>query len=339
MNNQPKIVTIFGGSGFVGKYITQKMARAGWRVRVAVRRPHEAIHVKPYGGVGQVEPVQANIRDEESTRAAIAGADAVINCVGVMEGSGRQTCEALNVQGAGRVARLAADAGVARLVHISALGADLGAKSVYARTKAKGERAVLAAFPDAVILRPSVIFGVEDRFFNRFAFLSRFSLILPIVGADTQLQPVYVNDVAAAAEKAVEDENAKGVYELGGPEKASLRSLLQRTLSIIRLRRLVLNMPFFVGKVAGRLLDFISKITLGLFNNSILTAEQVEMLRRDNVVSADARGLADLGVEPTGMEAVLPEYLYRYRPHGQFAELTATADNLSGARVGRPASD
>ncbi len=335
MDIQPQIVTIFGGSGFVGKYITQQMARAGWRVRVAVRRPQEAIHVKTLGGVGQVEPIQANIRDEDSTRAAIAGADAVINCVGLLQESGSQTFEALHVQGAERIARLSAEAGIARLVHISALGADPLADSAYASTKGKGEAAVLKAFPEAVILRPSVIFGTEDNFFNRFATLARYTLVIPVVGADSLLQPVYVDDVAAAAKTAVLDASTQGVYELGGPDKASLRELLKYMLEIIQRRRLILNLPFFVGSIMGNIWDFAAKVSMGIFTNTILTADQVKQLRHDNVVAEDARTLADLGVVPTGMEAVLPEYLYAHRLYGQYAEITASAENLAGIRRNR----
>ena len=332
MTHHPKIVTIFGGSGFVGKYICQQMARAGWRVRVAVRRPHEAIHVKPYGSVGQVEPIQANIRDEASTRAAIAGADAVINCVGVLQEDGRQKFTAIHADGAGRIAQLAAEEGVARMVHISAIGADVDAASEYARSKGEGEVAVLTAFPAAVILRPSVIFGEEDGFFNRFAGMTRFSMVLPIVGADSEFQPVYVADVAKAAVKAVRDTSVSGIYELGGPERESLRALLERMLQVIRRRRLVVNMPFFVGGIMGKVLDVTSKVSIGLFTNTILTSDQVKQLRGDTVVSSNAQTFADLGVEPTSMEAVLPEYLYRYRPYGQYSDLTASADNLTGVR-------
>lgn len=332
MTHHPKIVTIFGGSGFVGKYITQQMARAGWRVRVAVRRPHEAIHVKPYGGVGQVEPIQANIRDEESTRAAIAGADVVINCVGILQQDSRQKFEGIHIEGAERIARLSAAEGVSRLVHMSSIGADADAKNEYARTKGKGEDAVLAAFPTAVILRPSVIFGAEDNFFNRFAGLTRFTWMLPIVGANSEFEPVYVNDVAKAAAKAAQDGSTSGIYELGGPDRESLRILLDRMLKVIRKRRLVFNMPFFVGAIMGRVLDFVSQISMGLFTNTILTADQVAQLRGDTVVSEGAQTLADLDVEPISMDAVLPEYLYRFRAYGQYSELTGSADNLSGVR-------
>lgn len=335
MHIQPQIVTIFGGSGFVGKYIAQQMARAGWRVRVAVRRPQEAIHVKTLGGVGQVEPIQANVRDEESTRAAIAGADAVINCVGVVRESGDQSFDALHVQAAERIARLTAEAGISRLVHVSALEADPLAESAYASTKGKGDAAVLKAFPGAVILRPSVIFGAEDTFFNRFATLARYTMVIPVVGASSLLQPVYVNDVARAASAAVFDSSTQGIYELGGPDQASLRELLGYMLKIIQRRRLVLNLPFFLGRIMGSIWDLTAKVSLGIFTNTLLTADEVKQRRLDVVVADDAQTLADLGVVSTGMEAVLPEYLYPHRVYGQYAEITASADNLAGIRRSR----
>ena len=224
------IVTIFGGSGFIGRQIAQRMARAGWRVRVAVRRPNEANFVRPYGVVGQVEPIQANIRDEASTRAAIAGAAAVVNCVGIMAEAGRQTFEAVVDEAAGRIARISAEEGVARLVHVSAIGADPGSDSLYAAAKGRGEEAVRRAFPDAVLLRPSIVFGSDDSFFNRLGAMARFMPVLPLVGPETRFQPVYVKDVAEAAVAAVTTDASPGVYELGGPEVATFRELMRRLL-------------------------------------------------------------------------------------------------------------
>ena len=237
------LVTIVGGSGFVGRYIAQAMARRGWRVRVAVRRPNEAHFVRPYGDVGQVEPVQANIRDEASLRRAVKGATAVVNCVGVLAESGSQSFRALQAEGAARAARVAADEGVERFVQISAIGADPESPSAYGRTKAEGEAAVREAFPDAVILRPSVVFGPEDEFFNRFASMSRFSPALPLVGAETKFQPVYVVDVAQAAAMAAVGEARPGIYELGGPRVATFRELMELLLEVIRRRRLILALP------------------------------------------------------------------------------------------------
>jgi len=328
MNTAAPIVTIFGGSGFVGRYITQRMAKAGWRVRVAVRRPNEALFVKPYGAVGQVEPIQANIRDDASTRRAIVGARAVINCVGILAEDGWQKFDNVHAEGAARIAHMAAEAGVSQLVHLSSIGADAESDSGYARSKAEGEAAVLAAFPDATILRPSVIFGNEDQFFNRFAGMTRFGPVLPVVGADTKFQPVYVDDVAHAAANVVTQGLKGQVYELGGPEVATFRTLMTKMLGVIRRRRLVLNVPFFVARIIASVFDFVNFASMGLVPNFAVTRDQVKQLRRDNVVSGDLPGLADLGIEAMHMDACLESYLYCYRPHGQFTELTESAKNL-----------
>jgi uncharacterized protein YbjT (DUF2867 family) len=322
------IVTIFGGSGFIGRQIAQGMARAGWRVRVAVRRPHEANFVRPYGVVGQVEPIQANIRDEASTRAAIAGAAAVVNCVGIMDETRRQTFEAVVAEGAGRVARISAELGVRRVVHVSAIGADPGSDSLYAAAKGRGEEAVRRAFPDAVVLRPAVVFGPDDTFINRLAAMARFLPVVPLVGPETRFQPVYVKDVAEAAVAAVTTDAAPGVYELGGPEVVTFDELMRRVLKIIQRRRLLVPLPFGLARVQAWFLDLAPRLTRGMVRNGILTREQVRLLAYDNVVSPQARGLADLGVEPTAMDAILETYLYAYRPHGQFDAITDSAKNL-----------
>ena len=322
-----KLVTIYGGSGFVGRYITQRMARAGWRVRVAVRRPNEALFVRTYGVVGQVEPVLCNVRDDASVRAAMHGADAVVNCVGILNEIGKNTFEAVHVEAAKRIARIAADEGATSFVHLSAIGADAGADYEYARSKGQGEKGVLAAFPDAVILRPSVIFGPEDRFFNHFAAIARLSLVLPVVGANTLMQPVYVDDVAAAAEKGVVGAATYGIYELGGPEVESLRDLLKGMLEIIERRRLIVNMPFWMGSFMAFWFDLWQTLSRGLIV-SPLTRDQVRALRHDNVVSPGAHGFADLGINPQPMEAILPQYLYRFRPDGQYAAIHKSARNL-----------
>ena len=325
------LVTIYGGSGFVGRYVARRMAQAGWRVRVAVRRPNEAIFVRPYGTPGQVEPVFCNIRDDASVRAALRGADAVVNCVGILNAVGRQSFDAVQAEGAARIARIAAAEGVARMVHVSAIGADADSASAYARTKAAGEAGVQAAFPTAVILRPSVIFGTEDQFFNRFAGMARLGPILPVVGANTRFQPVHVDDVAAAAVEGVLGRAAPGIYELGGPEVATFRDLMQTMLGVIRRRRLVLNIPFFAARIMAFGFDMLQAVTLGLIENGMLTRDQVKNLARDNVVSPGAKGFADLGIQPVAMEAVLPDYLWRYRPSGQYAAIKESAKKLRKA--------
>jgi len=323
------LAVVFGGSGFIGRYVCQRLARRGWRVLVAVRRPNEAHFVRPYGDVGQVEPVQANLRDEASCRRVLTGADAVVNCVGILTQHGPQTFAALQAEGAGRLARLAAEAGVGRFVQISAIGADAASGSSYARTKAEGEAAVLAAFPEAVILRPSIVFGPEDQFFNRFAAMTRLSPVIPVVGPDTRFQPVYVEDVAEAAVRAAVGEAAPGIYELGGPRVASFRELIDLMLRVIRRRRTwVAAVPFPVARVQAKVLTLLEKASFGLFANTLLTEDQVKMLAYDNVVAPGARGLADLGVAPTAMETVLDGYLWPYRPGGQYARLSESVRAL-----------
>ena len=322
-----KLVTIFGGSGFVGRYIARRMAKQGWRVRVACRRPNEALFVRSYGAVGQVEPVFCNIRDDASVTAALMGAQAAVNCVGTFDMSGANNFDAVQSTGAARIARLAAAGGLDTLVQISALGADTASDSAYARSKGEGEAAVLAAFPTAMILRPSVIFGNEDGFFNRFAAMARSGPVIPLVGGNTKFQPVYVEDVAQAAVLGVTGA-AHGIYELGGPDAASLASIIHDLLAVVQRRRLVLNMPFFVGSAIATGLGVAQALTLGLFHNSLLTTDQVTSLRRDNVVTPGARTLADLGITPTAYAGIIPDYLWRYRPSGQYAAIKDSAKNL-----------
>lgn len=323
-----KLVTIYGGSGFVGRYIARRMAKQGWRVRVAVRRPNEAIFVRPYGVVGQVEPVLCNIRDDASVAAAMQGADAVVNCVGILNQSGKNSFDAIQDEGAERIARLAAAEGVVRMVQISAIGADAKSDSDYARTKALGEDAVRKHMPDAVILRPSVIFGPEDGFFNRFAGMTRLGPLLMIAGGDSRFQPVYVDDVAAAAEKAVIGQAAPGVYELGGPEVKTLRELMEQMLEVIHRRRIVINLPFWIARIMAFGFDMMQVVSFGLISNGVLTRDQLRNLARDNVVAENAKGFDALGIVPTMIGAVLPDYLWRFRPSGQYDEMTASARNL-----------
>ncbi len=322
-----KLVTIYGGSGFVGRYIARRMAQQGWRVRVAVRRPNEAIFVRPYGVVGQVEPVFCNIRDDRSVAQVMQGADVVVNCVGTFDKSGKNSFDAVQHEGAERIARLAAEQGVARMVHVSAIGADADSPSLYARSKAAGEAGVLQHMPEAVILRPSVIFGPEDQFFNRFAAMTRLGPVLPVVGGDTRFQIVYVDDVAQAAVKGILGQAAPGIYELGGPDVASFRDLMQMMLQVIRRRRLIANIPFWMAAPMGGAFDLLQTVSLGLVPAQI-TADQVKSLRSDNVVTGTEKTFADLGIEPTAAEAVLPDYLWRFRPSGQYDAIKESARNL-----------
>ena len=323
-----KLVTIYGGSGFVGRQVARLMAKRGWRVRIAVRRPDEALFTRTYGAVGQVVPVLCNIRDELSVRAAMSDADAVVNCVNIQQAEGKSTFDNVFDDGAAHIARISAEMGVARIVHISGLGVDAGSDSRYIAAKARGEAAVLQHRPDAVILRPSVIFGTGDSFFNRFAAMSRMGPIMPIAGGKTRMQPVFVDDVALAAEKGAIGEAEPGIYELGGPDVMTLREIVSRTLSAIHRRKLVLNMPFWLARIGATVLDGAQYVTGGLFTNKALTRDQLALLASDNVVASDAKGLKDLGIQPTAVDAVLDDYLWRFRPSGQYDAIKDSAKNL-----------
>lgn len=323
-----KLVTIYGGSGFVGRYIARRMAKAGWRVRVAVRRPNEAIFVKPYGVVGQVEPILCNIRDDASVAAAMSSADAVVNCVGILAEDGKNRFDAVQAEGAARIARIAAEQGIEKMVHISAIGADAQSESDYSRTKALGEAAVTEHMPQAVILRPSIVFGPEDQFFNRFADMTKLGPILPVVGAATKFQPVYVDDIARAAEIALNTSVSPGIYSLGGPDVASFRELMQLMLETIHRRRLIVNIPFFAAKAMAFGFDMLQAVTFGLIKNGMITRDQVKNLANDNVVGAAEKTFADLAIEPASMASVLPEYLWRFRPSGQYDAMKRSAKNL-----------
>lgn len=312
------LVTVFGGSGFLGRYAVRALARAGWRVRVAVRRPNEAPELRVMGEVGQIELAQTNLRTPSSIDRALEGASACVNLVGVLYESGPQKFEALHVAGARAVAEGAAKHGLARLVHISAIGADPGSLSSYARTKAQGEAAVLAAFPKAAIVRPSIVFGPEDDFFNRFAAMAAMSPVLPLIGGgSTRFQPVYAGDVGAAVAALLGRRDASGgTYELGGPGVYTFRQLMQIVLKETHRKRLLAPIPFAVAKLMGAAGDLASVLPV---IRPPITSDQVELLKRDNVAGSGAPGLAALGVTPTALEAVLPTYLWRFRRGGQFA--------------------
>jgi NADH dehydrogenase len=281
--------------------------------------------------VGQVEPVFCNIRDDESVRSVMQGADAVVNCVGILAENGKNTFDALQHEGAARIARIASEEGVAWMVHVSAIGADSESESEsdYARSKGLGETAVLDAMPNAVVLRPSIVFGPEDEFFNRFSGMAGLSPVIPLFGAETRFQPVYVKDVAQAAAMGVTGEAAPGIYELGGPDVNTFRELIQQMLHVIRRQRLIIGFPLWMGRLMGRVFDILRKITLGLAPAPV-TYDQAKQLARDNVVTGTVKTFADLGLKPTSLEAVLPSYLWRFRPSGQYAALKESARNLKG---------
>ena len=316
-----QVITVFGGSGFLGRYVVGALVKRGYRVRVAVRRPGLANFLQVVGSVGQIHSVQANLRYPESVARAAEGADGVVNLVGILGARGRQTFDALQANGP----RLVAEATPrgASLVHVSALGADPNSPSLYARSKAHGEEAVLRVRPDAVIYRPSVIFGPGDSFFNRFASLARALPVLPLAGADTRFQPVYAADVSEAVARAVEGRVPGGIYELGGPEVKTLREIVDMVLAVTERRRLVLSLPPRLARVQAWGLELADLLTLGLLPNELrLTRDQVALLETDNVVSdlarTEGRTLDGIGIAPTAMEAIIPSYLVRFRRTGQF---------------------
>lgn len=310
-------VTVFGGSGFVGRYVSRKLAKKGYRVRVAVRRPNEAMFLRPHGDVGQVEPIQANIRDEASTIRAIDGSDAVINLVGILFPTSRQSFDTVQLEGAERIARICEGRGITKLIQMSAIGADSGSEIAYQRTKGAAEEAVRRYVPEATILRPSLVFGPEDQFFNRFAQMASISPVLPLIKGDTRFQPVYVGDVAEAAVRALDGGVAQGAtFELGGPEIISMRDVFDIVMEQTRRKRLVLPVPDMIAKIQAWAFELPNRM-FGIA--PLLTRDQLKMLGADNIVGEGAKTLADLGIEPTTMDAILPTYLYRYRPSGQYA--------------------
>ena len=312
------LVTVFGGSGFVGAQVVRALAKQGWRVRVAVRQPHLAYKMRLLGDVGQIEVVQANIRNEDSIRRAVEGAHAVVNAVGVLYETGRQKFQSVHAMGARNVAAVSKAAGVSRLVQISAIGADAESGSKYARTKAMGEDAVREAFPGAVIVRPSVVFGPDDDFFNRFGELAMISPVLPLIGGGAgKLQPVFVGDVAKAVVACVTDPGCAGqTYELGGPRAYSFRELMELVLAETGRKRFLVPLPFPVAALMGKVFELLALTPWA----PPLTEDQVELLKSDNVVSGSQPGLAELGVEATAVEAIVPAYLYRFRKGGQYAD-------------------
>ncbi len=301
--NTSKLATVFGGSGFIGRYVVKRLAARGYTVRVAVRDTGAAAFLKPMGTVGQIVPLYAPLGQEALVARATEGADVIVNLTGILAEARRGDFFRVHAEGAGRIARLAASSVATRLVHISAIGAAAQSVSDYARSKAEGEAAVRAAFPQATILRPSIVFGPEDAFFNRFAGMARVSPVLPVVHGGTRFQPVYVGDVAAAVMASLD--LSGGVYELGGPDIATFKQLLTRMLGIIDRKCLVLDLPLGLARLQAVILERLP--------GKLLTGDQIKLLGQDNIVSADALTLTSLGVLPTPMDLILPRYLARYR--------------------------
>lgn len=313
-----RLITIIGGSGFIGRHLVQKLASQGYRIRVGVRRPDLAVHLQPLGNVGQIMPVQANVRFPASLESACQGADVVINLSGILNSSGTQTFEAVHEFGAEAVAKAAKSCGARKLIHLSAICADKDASSQYCQSKAKGEELVKKAFPNVSIVRPSLVFGQEDSFFNKFAELTRFSMVLPLIGkGDTKFQPVFVGDVADGISAIVNaPKNTSRIFEFGGPEVFTFKEMLQFILHVTKRKRLLFPIPVFAAKIMGSILGFLPY--------SLLTRDQVQMLQSNHTISKNAakqkRTLEGLGIQPDTLAAQVPSYLYRYRKFGQFTE-------------------
>lgn len=315
--NLPPLVTVFGGSGFVGRYVVGALAKRGYRIRVACRRPDLALFLQPLGNVGQISFVQANLRYPDSVRRAAEGSDHIINCVGLLFENGKNTFDAVQDKGAAVIAETAKAIG-AKLTHVSAIGADASSASRYASTKGRAEKAVLDAVPGAVIVRPSVVFGPEDNFFNKFAAMAKLFPVLPLIGGgQTKFQPVYAGDVAEVIARSVDGVLTPGaVYELGGQDVLSFEDCLKLVLKTIRRKRVLVTLPFGLASLVGKIAEKVPLIT------PPLTGDQVELLHRDNVVSAEAeaqgRTLKGLGIAPVLIASVLPDYTVHFRPQGQF---------------------
>lgn len=317
-----QLVTVFGGTGFLGRQVVQALARRGYRIRVATRRPDRAFFLQPLGAVGQIYAVQANLRDAASVARAVAGADHVVNLVGILQEGGRQRFDVLQSQGPRLIAESAAP--TANIVHVSAIGAHRQSEAAYGRSKAEGEAGLFEVRPDAVVIRPSLMFGPGDSFFNRFAALARLLPILPLTGADTRLQPVFVGDVSEAIARAVDGKVPGGrIYEAGGPQIRTLGEIVQYVLDVTERRAVVLSLPKGLGRMQGSALGLLDRVTLGLLPDElVMTRDQAIMLETDNVVSdeaiAEKRTLQGLNITPTAFEAIVPAYLIRFRRTGQF---------------------
>ncbi|WP_022706993.1 complex I NDUFA9 subunit family protein [Paracoccus zeaxanthinifaciens] len=322
-----KLVTIFGGSGFVGRQVARLMAKEGWRVRIAVRRPDEALFTRTYGAVGQVVPVMCNIRDEASVRAALTDADAAVNCVNILSPEGKSNFTNVFEDGAEFIARISAEMGVARLVHISGLGIDPDNPSSYVAAKSRGEAAVIAARPDAVVLRPSVIFGPGDNFYNRLAGLTRMGPFMPVISPSTRLQPVYVDDVARAAMMGATGAAQPGIYELGGPEVMTMAEISRQVIEAVDRKRIPLTVPMPFARLGAMAGGLVQTLTGGLIA-APLNRDQLHLLTQDNVVSEGAQGFGQLGISPTSPSAVIEDYLWRFSPSGQYDAIKRSAKNL-----------
>lgn len=315
------VVTVFGGSGFVGRHVVRALAKKGHRVRVATRKPNLAHHLPPMGQVGQIQLFKADVREPEQVDAALAPAHAAINLCGILYERGEQTFEAIHIAAAETIAKCAQARKLKSLVHVSSIGASEGALSRYSQTKAEGEKRLRDAFPSAVVLRPSIVFGPEDQFFNRFARMARLSAFLPLIGGGhTKFQPIFVGDAAAAIVKGLDEQNAGKTYELGGPSVYSFKAMMQMLLKEVERERVLLPLPFGVASFLAFFLQ--------LLPSPLLTPDQVHSLKADNVVQPGMPTLADLGITPTSVEAEIPAYLWRFKPKGQYQAAVEEAEEM-----------
>ena len=325
LDTNAPIATIFGGSGFVGKYLVRRLVKCGWRVRVAVRNPNQALFLKTYGEVGQVEIYKCSMFDSRAVSKYIAGSKVVINSVaGLLNETSKKTIRKYYINGPELIAKQCSIFKVEKFIHISSIGVDKKSNSIYSSSKAIGEEEIIKNFKDAVIVRPSLIFGHEDRFFNRYASIAAYSPIVPLIGKGTMFQPVYVDDVALAVEKIVTDRDLKGVFELGGPEILTFEKLINKMLFVIRRKRLVFNIPFSLANLMAAIFELINKETFGVAPLPF-TQDNVTQLQVDNIVSKGKKSFKHLNIKPKTIDTIIPLYLYSYRPHGQYNEITQSA--------------
>jgi NADH dehydrogenase len=329
LETKSPLVTVFGGSGFVGRYVVHRMVKLGFRVRVAVRNPNDALFLKTYGEVGQVEIVNTNILNEEAVSASLRLADYAVNCVaGLLNETEYKKSKLIYVKGSKIVAKIAKKQGIKKLIHISSLGVDIKSDSFYSRYKAEGELEVFKYFKNAIILRPSLVFGFEDKFFNRFASVASVFPMVPIFGSKTKFQPIFVDDLAYAVQMAIIKKNITGVFEIAGSEVFSFKELMEKMLKIIRRKKIILSLPFFFGYFLAFLFKILKWSTFGLFSPP-LTSDNIKDLMKDNiVVQGKQKTIEDLGIKPKGLDIILPKYLYSFRPYGQYSDIKDSVKNL-----------
>ena len=316
------LATVFGGSGFIGRYVVRRLVSRGWRVRVAVRNPNSALFLKTYGEVGQVELKRCSIFDKRSVASSLAGSNAVINAVaGRLSETSRKKIAKFYYKGPEIIATECKKAKIESFIHISAIGADDQTESLYSKYKRRGEKTILKLIPSSIILRPSLVFGNEDQFFNRYASMSAYSLFIPVIGENTCFQPIYVDDLAAAVEKAVVENITKGIFEIGGPDVFSHRELIQKTLKVVRRRRIILPIPAWLAAIMATAFGYIETVSFGIVRPPF-SIDNLKQLKLDNVVTSGTKSVKDLKIQPKSVDSIIPSYLYSFRPYGQYNEIT-----------------